>query len=163
MLLKTWRVLTIVVVTLLVAMPWSHLLQLAPRMHYDADLYLSTQRTLFEYYGSVGAVIEGGAILAAGFLVLLVRHRRPALWLTAAAALCLVVATLIWFRWTNPADLALVRAAAPPPDWMRLRAVWETTQAVRASLDVAALALLVLSVVWETPDGEGRWRVGAPG
>lgn len=153
MLLKTWRVLTILLVTLLVAMPWSHLLQLVPRMHYDAELYLATQRTLFEYYGSAGAFVEGGAIVAAGFLVLLVRDRRPARWLTGAAALSLVVATLIWFRWTNPADLALVRAAAPPPDWMRLRAVWETTQAIRAALDVAALVLLALSVVWETPDG----------
>jgi hypothetical protein len=163
-LLKTWRVFTIVLVTLLVAMPWSHLLQLAPRMHYDADLYLATQRTLFQYYGSVGAVVEGGAIVAVGFLVLLVRNRRPALWLTVAAALCLVAATLIWFRWTNPADLALVSAAAaPPPDWMRLRVVWESTQAVRAALDVTALALLALSVVWETPDGDGALaRSGRP-
>ena len=143
-------------------MPWSHLLQLVPRMHYDAGLYLATQRTLFEYYGSVGAVIEGSAIVAAGFLVLLARERRPALWLTGGAALCLVVATLIWFRWTNPADLALVRAAAPPADWMRLRAVWETTQAIRAVLDVTALVLLAVSVVWETPDRSAAWRADAP-
>ena len=60
------------------AMAFSHLLQMRPRMSYEAVLWRSTQ-TMYQLYGlPIGAIIETGAWISALALLYLVRKHSPA-------------------------------------------------------------------------------------
>lgn len=55
MLLKLWRFFTLLLAALSMAMAFAHLLQLPPRMSYDAALWHNTQR-MYQLFGPpVGA------------------------------------------------------------------------------------------------------------
>lgn len=54
---KVFRFTTIPLASLSMAMAFSHLLQLPPRMSFDGPTWITTQR-LFSLYGTIGALIE---------------------------------------------------------------------------------------------------------
>jgi hypothetical protein len=136
-------------------MAFCHALELIPKMRYDASLYLTIQRTLYLLFGvPLGAAIEVGAVVGSVILVFLARKRRPALPLTVAAAVCMLMAHAIWWIWVNPANWAIAHMERPFPaaDWQAWRAEWEYAHLGRFVLQFIALAVLLLSVLLETPN-----------
>jgi hypothetical protein len=130
-------------------------------MQYDGALYATLQRTLYVQWGppNVGGFLEPAAIFATAVLAFLVRKRRPAFRLTLGAALALLLAFPgVFFALVAPANEAFRGAAhAPvPSDWMDQRVRWETGHAIRFALQLLALALMTLSIAFETPDGEPK-------
>jgi hypothetical protein len=153
MLIKTWRLITIMFVSLSMSMAFCHLLQLPPRMSYDAELWRATQ-SMFRLFGPpVGAIIEIGALVLAAILTFLVRQRRPAFRWTLACAVCLFAAQAAWWLLINPANNEMVHWTmnSIPADWTRYREQWEYTHAARAILQIAALGALAISLIRETP------------
>lgn len=154
MFLKIWRFLTLLLAALSMGMAFGgHLLQLPPRMGYDAELWRKTQ-SMYQLFGPpVGAIIEGGAWISAVVLVVLVRRRRPAFRWTLIGALGFVLAQVAWWLFVFPVNRQMVNwtPQAMPADWMRWRAQWEYTHAVRALLQIGGLAALIGSVLVETP------------
>jgi hypothetical protein len=132
MLLRVWRFLTLMFTALSMAMAFSHLLQMRPRMSYDAVLWRSTQ-TMYQLYGlPIGAIIETGAWISALVLLYLVRNRSPAFRWTLVRAACFVVAQIAWWMYVFPVNKVTVDSA--PPDWTEFRLQWETRMLSRAIL-----------------------------
>jgi len=152
MILRTWRFLTIILVSLSMAMAFCHLLQLPPRMSYDGAQWVTTQ-SLYQLFGTVGALIEVGALLLAIVLLLAVWRRRPAFQWTLFGTVCLLVAHGAWWMFIAPvnAEIATWTPDTIPADWTWWRSQWEYTHAARAILEILGLGALVLSVLVETP------------
>lgn len=152
MLLRTWRFLTIILVSLSMAMAFCHLLQLPPRMRYDGAQWVATQ-SLYQVFGTIGAFIEVGAVLLATVLLLAVWRRCPAFQWTLFGTSCLLVAHGAWWIFIAPvnAEIATWTPEALPADWTWWRSQWEYTHAARAILEILGVSALVLSVLVETP------------
>jgi hypothetical protein len=153
MFIKTLRFVTIMLVSLSMGMAFCHLLQLTPRMSFDAQLWRNTQ-VMYQNFGPpIGAIIEGGAWLSAVALAFAVRHRRPAFQWTLAGAACMVVAQAVWWILINPVNAEMVNWTIEtiPSDWAQYRAQWEYTHAARAVLELLGFGALVISALVETP------------
>jgi len=77
MILRTWRFLTIILVSLSMAMAFCHLLQFPPCMNYDGAQWVATQ-SRYQLFGTVGELIEVGALLLTTVLPMAVWRHRPA-------------------------------------------------------------------------------------
>ncbi len=153
MLIKAWRLLTIVLVALSLAPALGHLLELPAKMTYDGTLWVTLQQTLYGAFGTVGGAFEIGAVITTVVLAILVRHRRPAFGWTLFAAVCMVAMHAAFWIWLAPVNstIAAISLDALPANWMDLRSQWEYTHAARAIIQIIALAALVFSVLVETP------------
>jgi hypothetical protein len=105
---------------------------------------------VFRLFGSVGAVIEMSAWIAAVVLAFLLRKRRPSVFhLTLAAGTLSLLAFVVWWAFVFPVNLQLAAwtPEAFPPDWPRWRAQWEWAHASRAVLLILGFAALALSLL----------------
>lgn len=153
MFLRTWRFLTLTLIALGLAPAFSHALELRPKLQYDAELYLTLHRTLYEFYGKIGGIFEIGAVVAALVLAYLVRDRRPALPATLLGAAFMVAAHAAYWIWVAPMNALMLSwpVDGPPADWMRARDQWEYTHLARFFLQLFALAAIEVSILRETP------------
>ena len=150
------RFLTIMLAALSMAMAFSHLLQLPPRLSFDGPTWITTQR-VFTLYGSLGALIEVSAVVLAALCAYVVRRRSPAFQWTLAGALCLAAALGVWILFVAPANAQISQWTLEilAEDWQQWRLQWEYAHAARAFLLVLGLGTLVQSVLVETPR---TWR-----
>jgi len=156
MLLKPLRFTAIILVALLQGLAFAHLLERPAKMQYHAALYIELQKTLYVQWGppNVGGLLEPVAIFATWALALVSRKYKRALWLTCGAGIALLVAFPIVFFWLVAPGNSAFLAAAPgtvPPNWMELRSNWEIGHGIRFLLQLSALVLLVLSVMFDAP------------
>lgn len=157
MLLRGWRLITIVMTALCMGPALAHLLEMPAKLQYDGALWVRLQQSLYASFGTVGAFFEVAAILLAVVLVALVRARPRALRWTVLGAVCLLAAHVSFWVWIAPVN-ATVSGLTPdalPPGWEQLRSRWETTHAARALLETAGLGALVFSVLVEVPEDPG--------
>jgi hypothetical protein len=83
------------------------------KMLYDAGLYVTVQKTLYEAWGppNVGGILEPAAILATIILAFLVRTRKPAFAFSLGAAMALLLAfPVVFFLFVAPANEAFSRS-----------------------------------------------------
>lgn len=64
--MNAWMFIALVLAALAIGAPFAHVLEMPVRRAYDPALYVTVTHT-YRYFGSVGAVIEVGAVLAAVF------------------------------------------------------------------------------------------------
>jgi hypothetical protein len=162
--IRILRFATLLLVALSMGMAFAHALELRPKMDYEPAMYLLPHRTLYEFFGPpVGGFIEAAAVLSSVALVFFVRRRGRAFLPTAAGAVCMVIAHVIWWLWVNPANVALVEMSlnSPPPDWTQFRNQWEYTHFARFFLQLVSLSALLISVLVETPETVGNSDLGA--
>ena len=69
----------------------------------------------------------------------------------AVAAFCIGLMLLIFFIWTQPANVATASWTRIPANWQSLRAHWEYSHAVNAGITFAALCASVLSALLARP------------
>lgn len=100
------RFLTIMLPALSMAMAFSHLLQLPPRLNFDGPTWITTQR-VFTLYGALGALIEVSAVALAALCARVVKRRSPAFPWTLAGALCLAAALAVWVLFVAPANVQI--------------------------------------------------------
>ena len=94
-------------------------------------------------------MLEPSAIAATGLVAFLMRNKKRGLWFSLGALFALLLAFPVVFFWlVAPANAAFLATTLPsiPPIWTDLRSNWEMGHAIRFALQVAALALLVLSL-----------------
>ena len=152
MLIRSWRFMTLLLVALLTGLAFAHVLERPAKMLYDAALYITLQKTLYVAWGppNVGGILEPAAILATIALSFFERKRRTAMRLSVGATVALLLAfPVVFFVYVAPANEAFLAATLTsiPPNWMELRASWETGHTIRFVLQLAALSSLLLSVV----------------
>jgi hypothetical protein len=151
--LRAWRFAAIMLTALSAGMSFSHLLEMPPRLFvFDAELWIGTTTGgLYYLFGTVGAVIEIGSVLATLALAWLTyRQKRAALTLTAGGLV--VLALFLWGALVAPvnAELAHWSVQSYPDDWSRYRTQWELAHSLNAVIKITALALLTLSALAET-------------
>ncbi len=147
-----WRLATILLVALSMSAAMGHALEMPAKLSFGGEYWLTLQQTLYAPgFGTLGAGFEAGAVISAPILAFLVRHRSPAFAWTLAGALCVLAAHAAFWLWLAPvnAEIAALSPSAPPPGWESLRTQWEYTHAARAVLQLAALGLLVYSILAE--------------
>jgi hypothetical protein len=155
MLLRTWRLLTIVLIALSLGPALGHLLELPAKMAYEGPLWLLVSQTLYGTFGTMGAAFEVGAVVAVVLLAIGVRGRHPAFGWTLMGTLCVLAAHAAYWVWLAPVNATIATLAADtlPSSWTELRRQWEYTHAARAVLQLIALGALVFSVLLEIPAG----------
>jgi hypothetical protein len=153
MLLRTWRLATIMFTALSMGTALAHLLEMPAKLTYDGSLWLLLLQTLYPSFGTIGGSCEVAAVVTSVVLVGLVRNHRRAFGWTFAAALALVAAHAAFWIWVASVNTTLLPLTPEtlPSDWTRLRDQWEYTHAARAVLQIFALTFLAISVLVETP------------
>ena len=139
MFLKTWRFIALILSALVTGMALCHALELPAKMQYSAAKYIAMQNSLYVAFDppNMGAFIKFAAPLVAIGLAILVRKRRPALLLTLVAiALMLLAFPVMFFVFTEPANVVFRNA---------------TPASIPVFCHLAAFSALVLSVLVETP------------
>ena len=160
--LRTWRFITLLLAALGLIFGGAHVLELAPKMAYDAALYTAVTSTLYRLFGSVGAIIQVGAILAGVVLSFMVRG-RPSFRLTLVGTLCLVLSLVLWFGLVAPVNAEWSRVMASASEsisvaYERLRPRWEYGHAAAFAAWLMGYAVLLLSVLNETLTQSSRAR-----
>jgi hypothetical protein len=155
MFLQVFRFATVLVTALGLSLGVAHTLELPPKMGYDAGLYTAVTSTLYRLYGSVGAVLQMGSLVAVAVLCWLVRGTR-AFRPTLAALLAIVVSLAMWAAIVQPVNAEWGRVwrsdpSAAPAAYLRLRARWEYGRVVACLAWLAGFACLVLSLLVEIP------------
>lgn len=144
--MNIFRLITVMVASLNMGLAFSHLLQLPARMKFDGSTWITTQR-VFQLYGSIGAIIEVGAVLLLGILTYAIR-RTPMFKWTLAGSLCFTIALVVWIVLVSAANaqISLWTPASIPADWTRWRAQWEYAHAARAILMIVGFGCIVNSL-----------------
>ncbi|WP_448284862.1 hypothetical protein [Phormidesmis priestleyi] len=141
----------------------AHLLELPRRLKFDQQLWVKVTvfENVYRLFGSVGAVFEISAILAAIVLTVLVRKHRLIFYVTLGGAVLLVLAFASWILFVAPmnAEFAQWLTNPVPTNWVRYRDQWEYAHAINAVIKLLALSLLVLSVLVEKPIPAGASRI----
>ncbi|NJL40984.1 MAG: hypothetical protein HC899_32840 [Leptolyngbyaceae cyanobacterium SM1_4_3] len=153
--IQTWRFITLMLASLSLSPSMAHLLEMPQRLKFDQQLWVQVTvfGNVYRLFGSVGAVFEVGAILAAIVLTTLVRKHRSGFYWTLAGTLLLVLALVSWILFVAPmnAEFAQWLTNPVPVNWTRYRDQWEYAHATNAVIKLLALSLLVLSVLIEVP------------
>ena len=147
MFLTGWRFITMVLAALDMGMAFSHVLEMPAKVRVDGPLWLTFQQTLYRAFGTVGAVIEIGAIFMSAVLPFLMHGQQPGSRLALAGAACLGTAFVVWLGFVNPVNGRVRRwtAQSIPGDWERWRAQWEYAHTTRFVLQLLGFSLLLLS------------------
>jgi hypothetical protein len=161
MLLRFWRLVTILLIALSMAAAFCHLLEMPAKLKVDGAFWLKLLQTLYPpAFGTAGAAAEVGALVMVVVLVYLVRHRRPAFGLTILAAICMVAAHGAFWIWISPVNATMgpLTPDTLPTDWMQLRNHWEYTHAAREILQIASLLVVMFSTLIEIPTDASRFN-----
>ncbi len=151
-LVRALRALAVIAVGLLTGLAFSHLLEQPAKLHYDADLYLTLQKTLYAAWGARAGWLEPAAIAATVALAVVLHRERQTFALTLGALGALLLAfPVVFLLFVAPANEAFRAATTVPEHWELLRSRWEAGQVLRFVLQFAALCLLVISVLRDTP------------
>jgi hypothetical protein len=138
----------------------AHVLELAPKMAYEPDLYARVTSSLYAWFGSLGAVIQLGALASAAWLGWRERRRAGAR-LAWAGALGLLLSLILWAALVAPVNAEWGRVIASAPDavpdaYARLRPRWEYGHVAAFAAWLTGYLCLVGSVVADTPRDGSR-------
>ena len=155
--LRTWRFVTLLLAALGLTLGAAHVLELPPKMAYDAEMYAAVTSTLYRLFGAIGGPVQVAAVVAAAVLTYLVRG-RPTFRLTLAGTLGLALSIVLWALLVAPVNAEWGRVLASPgggesvpATYARLRPRWEYGHVMAFAAWLAGFCLLLLSVIAETP------------
>lgn len=128
----------------------AHVLEMPPRLLYEAELYMEVTSTMYSLFGSVGAMVQLFAVALAVLLTILVR-RTPAFPASLAGTFCLVLSIGVWFVVVGPVNAEWMQALNEDPAsaaaaYVRLRPRWEYGHLAAFVIWFAGFAALLYSV-----------------
>ena len=158
MLLKATRFVALILAALMLGMGLCHLMQLPSRLAWDQYLWVGStvQGGLYEAFGTVGALVSIGTMIALGLVAHFVReHHRPGFRLVVASAMLFALAIMIWWVVVYPVNVELAKwvNGPVPADWTSYRARWEWGHAAISLVELIGFSALVASVLADTPRG----------
>lgn len=150
--IRTWRFISLLLAALAMGMHLAHALELAPKLQWDAELYLPVQTSLYEWFGKIGPIFEVGALVSVSILAYQLQARRPAFQFTLGSAVSIVLALLVWVLFVLPANSQIVQIdpGSIPVDWSTWRDQWQFGQAAIFILHIIGFSSLIQSVLVET-------------
>ena len=138
------RLASLVLAAVSMAAGLAHLFTLPNKIHLPRDEYFTVQQ-IYRGWARFGIVLVA-AWAGSIWSTLLTRRVRSEMRPSAAAAICLTVSLLLFLAFTLPANLATRNWTFAPANWEQLRAQWEYSHALAASLDFTAFLSLALSL-----------------
>jgi hypothetical protein len=164
MFLKVWRFLAVMLAALTLGLGFCHLMQLPARMAWDQYLWVAStvQGGLYAWFGSVGAMIVVINVIVLALNAYFAKeHGRPGARQACFAALFFALALLLWWLLIYPVNVELAQwvNGPVPEDWADWRAKWEWGHATIALVELVGFALLVCSVLADTPQAGATPRV----
>ena len=153
--IRFWRFITLLLAALGLVMGGAHVLELLPKMQYEAEMYAAVTSTLYRYFGLVGGPLQIASVFAALVLSYLVRG-RSSFHLTLLGTLGLVLSLALWFGLVAPVNAEWLRVieSAPnsvPSAYQQLRPRWEYGHVAAFIAWLFGFSLLLFSVLKETP------------
>jgi uncharacterized membrane protein len=123
----------------------AHLLELPRKM----DLSLADYRTVQQLYRGWAwlGIFEIGAFILTLLLAITEGRNKKSFRLLITSLVCFVIAIIIFFFYTFPANRATSNWTELPANWSALRTRWEYSHAVRALLYLVGLCSLLLAFV----------------
>lgn len=156
MILKIFRFLSLLLMSLATGVAFCHVLELPNKMALPASEWLDVQKVLYNGFGRVLGPVEFGALVATSVVLFFVRQHRTTFVLTLTATLCIAAELLVWTIFVGPVNFIVDTATSVPPVWTQVRDQWEYGHAARAALLVAGLSTLILSMLVDTPASNAR-------
>jgi len=145
MLLKSVRLVTIVMVALCLVPAGAHFFELANKMSMSPAAYMTVQH-IYAGWSFFGIPIIS-ALLLTLIHTFMVRNDRSAFILSFSAAAFLAVTQVIFWMFTYPINVASNNWTATPEDFEAARRQWEYSHAVNAVLTFVAFVAITLSVL----------------
>jgi hypothetical protein len=151
---RTLRFVSLLLAALAMGMHLAHALELAPKLQWDAGLYLPVQTSLYEWFGKIGPIFEVGALISISILAYLLGKNRPAFRFTLTSSISIVLALLVWVLFVLPANAQILQMqqVSPPADWTYWRDQWQYGQAGIFLLHLIGFSSLIWSILIETPN-----------
>jgi hypothetical protein len=136
---------------LAMGMHLAHVLELPPKLQFDITLYLPIQTNLYKLFGTIGPVLEIGALIAISMLAYRLRGRGAIFTRTAFSAGMIALALVTWVLVVLPANghINQWQVDVFPDDWTRWRDQWQFGQAGIFVLHLIGFSSLLLSVIPE--------------
>ena len=147
------RLFAVVLAALAMGMHLAHAFELWPKRQWPPELYLAVQSSLYKLFGTIGPVLEVGALILVSVLAWSVR-KRPVVRRTAFSAAMIALSLLTWAAFVLPANMHLgawQSSGAMPADWMHWRDQWQFAQAGIFFLHLAGFTSLVSTMAGESP------------
>jgi len=136
---------SIMLVAIAVAATWAHLLEMPAKMTLSREQYFTVQQ-IYRGWAWLGVVIFV-ALASTSALTVLARPDQAIVWAAAASTACIVLALVVFFSYTFPANQATGNWTVIPDNWATLRRHWEYAHAAEALLYFAALLFLAAAAV----------------
>ena len=139
---RALRFFSLLLVALGLAPGAAHLLEMPVKLGYTPEQYFAVTSTLYALFGSVGAVVQIGALVITGVLAFVSRG-LPAVRFAVAAAMLLALSLLAWGTLVAPVNGQWSEAIKSgsqslPKLYAELRFRWEYGHAVAFALWLAA-------------------------
>jgi hypothetical protein len=149
--LKNLTFSALLLAALAMGMHLAHVLELGPKLQWDVPIYLPVQTSLYQWFGTIGPVLEIGALIAIAILAYRLRGRGPVFTRTAISASMIALALITWALVVLPANGHINQWQVDifPPDWTRWRDQWQFGQAGIFFLHLIGFSSLLLSVIPE--------------
>jgi len=145
MLLKSVRLVTIVMVALCLVPAGAHFFELASKMSLSPAAYMTVQK-IYAGWSFFGIPIIT-ALLLTLIHAFMVRNDRPAFTMSLSAALCLAATQVIFWMFTYPINIASKNWTVLPEPFEAARRQWEYSHAINAALTFVAFVSFTLSVL----------------
>lgn len=137
------RVICLIFVALSAIPAGAHLFSLISKMQLSGEHYLVAQRAYDSW--SLFGIAELGALASTLALAIVLYRAGQPFTLVALAFGCIVLAQVLFWSFTFPANQATGNWTMLPEGWSALRAQWEYSHAASALLKFAGFALLALA------------------
>ena len=152
MLLKSVRLLTIVMVALCLVPAGAHFFELANKMSLSPTAYMAVQK-IYAGWSFFGIPIITALVLTS-IHAFTMRNDRVAFLMSVTAVLCIAATQVIFWTFTYPINVATNNWTVVPEAFEAARRQWEYSHAVNAVLTFVAFVAIILSVL--SHEGERR-------
>lgn len=154
--IKYLRFLGLLLAALTVGMKLAHVLELYPKLQWEAELYFPVQTSLYKLFGILGPVVDVGAMLSIGILAATLRNQKhKSFAFTLASLVSMLFSIIVWIVIVAPSNSHInewLVTHTTPADWTNWRNRWQFGQAGSFLFDLVGFILLLVSVIKDTPD-----------
>lgn len=154
--LKIAYFLSLLLTGLAMAPALAHLLELPNKINLSREHYLIVQQN-YRGWALLGIVVIGALFLTLLSTIMLRRWRRPFIF-SLIAFLTIAGTQIIFWVYTQPANLATGHWTMLPDSWEALRRQWEYSHAASAGIYIIAFVSLILSVLTHRPSAAADSR-----
>lgn len=143
------RFFALVLAALTLGMRFAHVMEAAPKLHWEAELYFQVQTSLYKYFAIIGPIVQIGSILLIFAIAYLSKGTRSFRY-AILSAFSFIFSLGVWFFFVSPASSQIKEwtvAHTIPEHWNSIRSAWQFGQVGAFSFDFLAFCLLVSSVL----------------